>query len=91
MTYGFKDEVPRINVGPCGRFAKKFREEWIARFKQKINLVFAMNPNGSHRFHVLVRLSNGAYYDGGNGVIPGPTLLSNILRDPDLMRWLSLI
>lgn len=22
-TYGYKDGIPRINIGPCGRFAKK--------------------------------------------------------------------
>jgi len=75
LTYGFKDGVPRINLGPCGRFAKEFREQWNARFRQKINIVFAMTSDGAHCHHVLVRLPDGAYYDGGNGVIPGPTLL----------------
>lgn len=75
LQYGFKDGVPRINLGPCGRFAKEFREQWNARFKQKINIVFAMTPDGARCFHVLVRLPDGTYYDGGNGVMPGPTLL----------------
>src|SRR4051812_20382036 len=30
-VYGFREVTPRINLGPCGRFAKAFREEWNAR------------------------------------------------------------
>ena len=77
LTYGFKDGVPRINLGPCGRFAKEFREQWNARFKRNVNIIFVMTPDGAHCYHVLVRLPDGNYYDGGNGVIPGPTLLKH--------------
>lgn len=75
FTYGYKQGVPRVNSGPCGRFAKAFREQWNARFSQKTNIVFAMTPDGADCYHVLVRLPDGSYFDGGNGVIPGPTLL----------------
>jgi hypothetical protein len=75
LTYGFKEGVPRVNCGPCGRFAKEFREQWNARFASKINIVFVMTADGTHCYHVLVRLPDGNYFDGGNGVIPGPTLL----------------
>jgi hypothetical protein len=75
LTYGYVDGDPRINRGPCGRFAKPFREEWNARFRHKINIVFVMTADGSICDHVLVKLPDGSYYDGGNGVISGPTLL----------------
>ena len=75
-TYGFKDGVPRINFGPCGPFAKAFREQWNARFKEKINIVFLMGgtPPDSFCCHVLVKLPDGSYFDGGNGVVTDRTL-----------------
>jgi hypothetical protein len=77
LVYGYKDFVsPRVNLGPCGRFAKTFREEWNARFKNKVNIVFVMSVGGIHCYHVLIKLPDGNYFDGGNGVISGPTLLS---------------
>src|SRR6187401_2783996 len=45
LTYGFVDGGPRINRGPCGRFARIFHEQWNARFKEKINIVFVMMPD----------------------------------------------
>jgi len=75
LVYGYRDGSPRVNLGPCGRFAKAFYEEWNARFRDKIRIVFVMKPDGTNCFHVLVKLPDGTYYDGGNGVIPGPTLL----------------
>jgi hypothetical protein len=78
LTYGFERGWPRVNRGPCGRFAKTFREHWNARFKQKINIAFIMMPDlpdGVGCDHVVVKLPDGNYFDGGSGVIPGPTLL----------------
>jgi hypothetical protein len=78
LVYGFENGWPRINRGPCGRFAKLFREHWNARFKHKINIVFVMMSDISDGVgcnHVLVRLPDGTYYDGGSGVVPGETLL----------------
>ena len=74
--YGFRDETPRINLGPCGRFAKTFREEWNARFADKINIAFIMSQDDSMCHHVLVRLPDGRYFDGGNGVVPEQKLVS---------------
>lgn len=79
-TYGFHEGWPRINRGPCGRFAKLFHEEWNARFKNKINIVFVMMPEGIDAVgcdHVLVKLPDGSYYDGGGGVMTAQTLLSH--------------
>ena len=28
--YGYRDGAPRINLGPCGRFARDFRVRWNA-------------------------------------------------------------
>ena len=68
--YGFRDGAPRINLGPCGRFARDFRERWNARFRDPVTIAFIMaNKDASNCFHVLVRLPGGQYYDGGQGVI----------------------
>jgi hypothetical protein len=66
--------IPRINLGPCGRFARDFRERWNARFPEKINIVFILTLDGTSCHHVLVRLPDGSYYDGGNGVITAQAL-----------------
>jgi hypothetical protein len=87
--YGLRDKTPRINLGPCGRFAKTFREEWNARFAEKVNIVFVMSPNGAECYHVLVRLPNGDYYDGGNGVISGPALLEHYIPGTTLDEMLD--
>jgi hypothetical protein len=75
LAYGFQDGWPRVDRGPCGRFAKAFREQWNARFRRKINIAFIMMPDGVGCDHVLVKLPDGSYFDGGSGVIPGATLL----------------
>src|ERR1043165_847751 len=41
--YGFRNGSPRINLGPCGRFAKAFREQWNAKFMEKVTIVFVMS------------------------------------------------
>ena len=74
LVYGYQEGWPRVDRGPCGRFAKAFREQWNARFTHKINIAFIMKTDGGCD-HVLVKLRDGSYFDGGNGVIPGPTLL----------------
>jgi hypothetical protein len=78
-TYGYKDGIPRINIGPCGRFAKTFREQWNDRFQRKINIVFLM-ASDDHCCHVLVKLPGGTYFDGGNGVMSGPALLDKFAQ-----------
>jgi hypothetical protein len=77
-TYGLDNGRPRINLGPCGRFAKLFYEQWNARFKDKIVIAFIMTPelgDGVNCNHVLVRLPDGRYYYGGRGVIQAEALL----------------
>jgi hypothetical protein len=73
--YGYRDGGPCINWGPCGRFAKAFREHWNARFREKINIAFVMAPDGSCH-HVVVKLPDGSYFDGGNGVMSEGKLLT---------------
>jgi len=51
------------------------------RFERKASIAFIMTTNGICD-HVLVRRPDGSYYDGGNGVISGPTLLREF-RDGD--------
>lgn len=81
FTYGFVDGWPRIDRGPCGRFAKLFYEEWNARFKDKVRIAFIMTTDGICD-HVLIKLPDGSYYDGGNGVISSAALLREF-RDGD--------
>src|SRR6185369_17731698 len=88
-VYGFRETTPRINLGPCGRFAKAFREQWNARFAEKVNIVFVMSPDRRECYHVLVRLPNGDYYDGGNGVISGPALLEHYIPGTTLDEMLD--
>ncbi len=80
-TYGYKDGVPRVNFGPCGRFAKEFRERWNARFNDKVEVAFLMMLNSTDTkgdpicVHILIKLPDGSYFDGGNGVVSDRALL----------------
>jgi hypothetical protein len=73
--YGYTNGTPRINRGPCGRFAKAFREKWNARFNEKVNIAFVMETHSSLCVHVVVKFPDGRYFDGGNGVISAQELL----------------
>lgn len=75
-NYGYRKGVPRINLGPCGRFAYAFREKWNIRVSEKVSIAFVMTTDGSQCHHVVIRLPDGNYYDGGNGVMPQWTLLT---------------
>ena len=73
--YGFRNGAPRINLGPCGRFARDFRERWNGRFRDPTTIAFIMaNNDPSNCYHVLVKLPDGRYFDGGNGVMTGAFL-----------------
>jgi hypothetical protein len=80
-AYGFIDFFPRVNSGPCGRFAKAFRERWNARFIDKVEIAFLYQKEGLTEKgdpicpHILVKLPDGSYFDGGNGVVTGRALL----------------
>ncbi len=67
--YGFRDGAPRVNLGPCGRVARDFRERWNARFRDQATIVFIMSDGGRTCNHVLIKLPDGRYFDGGNGVV----------------------
>src|SRR6266571_9271644 len=44
LLYGYRNTTARVNLGPCGRFAKAFREQWNARFTAQANIAFVMSP-----------------------------------------------
>jgi hypothetical protein len=67
--YGFREGAPRVNLGPCGRVARDFREAWNARFSQAVTIVFIMAADGVECHHVLIKLPDSRYFDGGNGVV----------------------
>ncbi|WP_418500245.1 hypothetical protein [Flagellimonas sp.] len=69
LTYGTLDGWSRVDMGPCGEFAYAFYEEWNSRFKDSVNIVFMMKPDGSDCNHVLVRLPDKNLFDAGLGVM----------------------
>jgi hypothetical protein len=80
-AYGFIDFFPRVNSGPCGRFAKAFRERWNTRFSDKVEIAFLYQREGLTDAgdpicpHILVKLPDGSYFDGGLGVVSERALL----------------
>ena len=67
--YGLYEDAPCVNSGPCGNFANLFYQKWNKRFEQKVSISFVMSPDSSECYHVLIKLPNGDYYDGGNGIL----------------------
>jgi hypothetical protein len=59
---------PAINSGPCAPFAKAFYQCWNNKFDKKVNIAFIMVKNSDECWHVLIRLPNSLFYDGGYGV-----------------------
>ena len=73
--YGYRDGAPRVNLGPCGRFARDFRARWNARFREPVTIAFIMSNDGATCHHVLVKLPDGRYFDGGNGAVTEAALM----------------
>jgi hypothetical protein len=69
ITYGTNDGWTRIAMGPCGKFAYAFYEEWNSRFQDSVNIVFMMKPDGSECNHILIRLPDKNLFDAGLGVM----------------------
>lgn len=67
--YGLYEGAPCVNSGPCGNFANLFYERWNERFEEKVSISFIMSSDSSECYHVLIKLPNGDYYDGGNGIL----------------------
>lgn len=59
---------PAINSGPCAVFANSFFKLWNQKFSEPVHIVFIMQKNTDECWHTLIRLPNGALYDGGYGV-----------------------
>jgi len=73
--YGYRDGAPRINLGPCGRFARDFHSRWNERFIAPVTIAFIMSNEGTNCHHVLVKLPDGRYFDGGHGVMTEAVLM----------------
>ncbi|MCR9174124.1 MAG: hypothetical protein NXI10_16615 [bacterium] len=67
--YGNHQGSPAINSGPCGRFAQLFYQSWNKRFEQKVSIGFIMSPDSSECYHIVIRLDDQFYFDGGNGIM----------------------
>ncbi len=65
---GFHENIPRINYGPCGVFAKLFYDSWNSRFSEKVHICFIMTHDYEECDHVAIRLPWNDLYDGGIGV-----------------------
>jgi hypothetical protein len=75
--YGFDaNGTPRINCGPCARFAILLRDQCRGRFGQVLNIACVMSPDGTECGHVLLKFPDGSYYDGGNGVVSDEQVLA---------------
>ena len=59
---------PAINSGPCGPFADLFFESWNKLFDEKVQIVFVFDKKTEECWHILIRLPNGMFYDGGHGI-----------------------
>ncbi|MEK6734644.1 MAG: hypothetical protein AABY27_06055 [Pseudomonadota bacterium] len=69
QEYGFQGNIPSINYGPCGIFAKIFYNEWNSIFPQnKCHICFVMTLDRSECDHIVIRLPSKELYDGGIGI-----------------------
>lgn len=68
QEYGFHDDIPRINYGPCGVFAQVFFQKWNSLFSKQVHICFVLTKDKEECDHILIRLSSGDFYDGGIGV-----------------------
>ena len=66
--YIFKTRIPRINLGPCGPFAKLFHDMWNDFFKEKVTICFLFMTGKEYCLHCFVKLPTGEYFDGGAGL-----------------------
>jgi hypothetical protein len=63
------EQGPRINRGPCGPFAALFYETWNSIFSDPCQICFLMAvDNPDLCYHILVKLPDGKFFDGGYGV-----------------------
>ena len=60
--------TPLINLGPCGIFAHEFYKLWGLRFSNKINIAALMTNKPFGSVHVVIKLNNRVFFDGGKGI-----------------------
>jgi len=84
--YGFMGDLPRINLGPCGRFAKLFYTIWNSRLDPKVIICFLIPPGDGTCEHVFIKLPDGNYFDGGYGVVPVLEALSGIPPGSEILE-----
>ena len=84
--YGFHNETPRINYGPCGVFAKIFFDKWNKLFINKCHICFILTFDRDECDHITIRLPSGELYDGGIGVHSGDNYLGKFLIE-DMLEY----
>jgi hypothetical protein len=86
QKYGFHNETPRINYGPCGVFAKIFFDKWNELFDNKCHICFVLTYARDECDHITIRLPSGELYDGGIGVHTDNEYLGKFLiKDMSIM------
>lgn len=68
QLYGYVENTPCINYGPCGIFAYLFLQEWKKEINLPIHICFVMAKDLEECYHIYVVLPNGKLFDGGIGV-----------------------
>jgi hypothetical protein len=80
--YGFFNNIPRINYGPCGIFSKIFFDNWNQFFENKVRICFVMTKARDECDHIVIRFPSGELYDGGLGIhTDSEYLLNNFVID----------
>lgn len=84
--YGFHNEIPKINYGPCGVFAKIVFDKWNELFDKKCNICFILTLDGEECDHIVIRLPSGELYDGGIGAHTDQKYLDKFLIE-DMLNY----
>ncbi len=93
-NYGFVEDIPRINYGPCGVFAHVFYLTWNACLTPPVHICFVLTKDREECDHVCLCLPSGDLYDGGIGIhqreLYTPSfLVEDMLEydEPTLEKW----
>ncbi len=84
LAFGFRSGHPRVDMGPCGSFARELYESWNRRFPKSdaVKIAFVKILDNRYCRHVLIQLPNGMYFDGGRGVMTAEEL-EQLYREVD--------
>jgi hypothetical protein len=68
--------VPTTNLGPCGPISLAFLEEWTRHATRPATFAyFLLADDPSECRHVVTRIGDDQFFDGGDGVVDRATLI----------------